>query len=604
MKHNYTFENFFVHDGNRVAFTAAKKIVDFPGEVFNPFYIYGVEGYGKTHLLAALSDALGKKSRVEFLTVQEFEGELVKHRTFNSPLIVDDIHEIKENHKKRLREIVEDALSHNVQLCFSSLVPPQQVGAFSQKLCSLMESGLVCELTAPDKAVRIEIIRSKADEAGIILADETLEELARIATGSVGTIENMIRRLVAYSSLGNLSIDANSIGLILKEFYPRKAMRAAFSVLEESRREDLWSLGDVESPHVQKEYERRVAVWEMKGFDVSALKKQSPEDSLDLRRVYHEYVKRAQRMIELQSVFAKVNREQAPVEALKIDSMIYDPANLEEVERLLKVFDKCVGGTRVYRKFNEFIIGFCNKFVWDTYHDKVLDNLGANNPFVIFGNEGTGKSHFLEAMCDDLISRGKKVLFEDLSCPVEADLTVAVKEYDIVVMDNFHAILEASESVINDIGELFDAFRKASKQIIIASLPISEDIPLPAALNGVLDKGVVAVMEKPSADVVNEYIKRHMESDATGVIEQGFPEFDSFYDIAYYLESVGDDTSAVVPLGLPGEEGLREPSTDEGGAAVTDREEEKAPASAGFEVVVGGNFMIPEVIGELIEEGF
>jgi len=410
--------------------------------------------------------------------------------------------------------------------------------------------------------------------------------------------------LVAYSSLGNLAIDANSIGLILKDFYPKKKICSTPSVLEEVGREDIWSLEDVESPQVRKEYERRIAVWEMKGFDVSTLKKRSSEDSLKLRHVYHDYVERVRRIIELQRAFAGVDREQAPVEALKIDSMIYDPANVEEIEKLLKAFDKCIERPKEYRKFNEFIIGFCNKIVWDTYHDRVLDSLGVNNPFVIFGDRGTGKSHFLEAVCDDLISRKNKVLFHDLASPVKTDLTGAAGSYDILVMDNFDAMLTVSESVINDIGELVDAFRKESKQVIIASVPMSDGTSLPAALDGVFDKGVVAVLEKPSADVINAYIKRHMSLNASSIIEQGVPEFDSFYDIAYYLRSVGDDASAIVPLGLPGEDQMARPEIGDEGTITVEQDEKGAPVALSIDLSSGENFIMPEVTGELVEEGF
>jgi chromosomal replication initiation ATPase DnaA len=604
MKQNYTFDDFIVHDGNKVAFTAAKKIVEFPGEVFNPFYIYGPEGFGKTHLLSALGDGLKEKSKVDLLTVHEFEQGLTRHRKFDSPLIVDDIHEISDSHKKRLREIVEHALRDNIQLCFSATMPPQDVSGFNQKLCSLMESGLICELSAPAKSVRIEMIRKKADEAGILLSDETVEELARIATGSVGTIESMIKRLVAYSSLGNLAIDANSIGLILKDFYPEKKMYLIPSVLEEVRREDIWSLEDVESPQVRKEYERRIAVWEMRGFDVSMLKEQFSEDSLKLRHVYHDYVEKVRRLIDLQRAFAGVDREQESGEALRIDSMIYNPANVEEIEKSLKAFDEGIESPKEYRKFNEFIIGFCNKIVWDTYHDKVLDSLGVNNPFVIFGENGTGKSHFLEAVCQDLISREKKILFYDLACPVKTDLSGAAARYDILAMDNFHAILTASESVINDIGELADAFTNDAKQVIIASVPIADETSLPAALEGLLDGALVATLEKPSADVTNEYIKRYMPLNAASIIEQGVPEFDSFYDIAYYIRSFDDDASAIVPLGLPGEEQMAWPEIGDEGAMAVERDEKGAPAVLSIDISTGENFMMPEVTSELVEEGF
>ena len=172
MTRDYTFENFHMCEGNKVAFLAAKKVVELPGEVFNPFYVYGAEGLGKTHLLRAINGDLSKRFTTLFLSVEAFEKSIEEHREFDSPLIVDDIHLIRDDYKEVLREIVERALTNNIQLCFSADAAPQAIRNFDPKLCSLIESGLICELQPLDGQARIEMIRMKADEAGIILSDE------------------------------------------------------------------------------------------------------------------------------------------------------------------------------------------------------------------------------------------------------------------------------------------------------------------------------------------------------------------------------------------------------------------------------------------------
>lgn len=604
MKPEPTFENFFVHDGNRVAHTAAKKVAAAPGAVFNPLFIHGPAGFGKTHLLAALSAALREKGPVDLLFASDFENALMDRRKFEAPLIIDDVHQIGEIHRKRLKSIVERALQENKQLCFSSEVPPRAVGAFGSKLCSLIESGMVCELTAPDNAVRAQMIRKKADEAGILLADETVEELARIATGSFGVIDGMIRRLVAYSSLGNLAIDANSIRLMLKDHYPGARHQVVASVLEQVGSDDIWSLAEVEDPQIAQEYERRTGVWELKGYDVTYLRAAASPDTLKLRQVYHDHVGRIRELIELQQLYARIDRDRAPERVVQIESMLYNPFKTAEIRRLLAAFDEAApagAAGAAYRRFNAFIIGFCNKLVWDAYHEHVVENPGRRNPVVIFGATGTGRSHFLEAACDDLMSRNKAVLFYDLARHGSVE-PAAAERHDVLILDNFDAVFNAAESVINDVGELIDGFRKKARPVIIASKPEAEDTPMPAFLKGIVDSGVIARLERPSADVVREYIQRKsgLEALAEG---QALPDFGSFYEIDYYLQSLSADGQAVIPLGFDGEETGAEPAAAgapelaEGGRA------SEVARDVRFEVRVD-DLSLPELTEELLEERY
>jgi len=90
MKRDMNFENFYVYEGNKVAFLAAQKVIEFPGELFNPLYVYGGTGLGKTHLLWALYTELSKKFEVLFFSAKEFEKYLDETKDFNTPIIVDD----------------------------------------------------------------------------------------------------------------------------------------------------------------------------------------------------------------------------------------------------------------------------------------------------------------------------------------------------------------------------------------------------------------------------------------------------------------------------------------------------------------------------------
>jgi chromosomal replication initiation ATPase DnaA len=607
MKTEQTFENFYIYEGNKVAYSAAKKIAEFPGVVFNPLYIYGGEGLGKTHLLSAINLELSKKQASVFLTAKQFEKRIKSRDAFDSPLVIDDIHTISDEYKKKLSEVLDQALRDNIQVCFSANVLPQSVSSFTPRLCNLIKGGLICELLPLDQAVRREVVRKKADDAGIILPDDIIEELSGLQVGSVGTIDSMIRRLVTYSSLGNLTIDKNSIRLILKELLPQSKVTPITSLLREANRDDIWGLEDVDAPFVKEEYEQRSSIWQKRGFDISFLQDASSKDTLELRRAYHDYVERIRKLLELHNDFDRVDRKKSPADAIKIEMRLLSPDSIGEIERLLKVFGDSERGNREWRRFNEFIMGFCNKLVWDAYHDQVLDNLGEYNPFVILGNSGTGKTHFLEAVCDDLLSRNISVVFFDLEATKDHEFPDSIGDHEVLVLDNFDAVFDASESIIDDIGKLVEQFREERKQVIIASVPPAKGVGLPAFLKGIFDEGRVVELEKPSADVVGQYIKRKMPADAEDTFDDifadGIPEFESFYDMDYFLRGIGGDEPAVVPLGLPGELHTAvetETSSDTDAAKIVRRTEPDATV----DICDDTNYLVPEVRDELLVEKF
>jgi hypothetical protein len=340
MARDYTFENFHMYEGNKVACLAAKKVIELPGEIFNPFYVYGAEGLGKTHLLRAINNDLSRRFTTLFLSVDAFEKIIEENRGLDSPLIVDDLHLMHDDYKERLQDIVERALTDNIQLCFSADAPPHAIRNFSPKLCSLIESGLICELQPPDGQARIEVIRMKADEAGIILSDEVTSELAHVATGSVTMLENMISRLVTYSSMGNLPIDTDSIRLILKESYPKKKGLYVSSILKEINKKEFWMLSDIGGHDLRDEYELRMHLFEMKGFDVASLRERSGGDDDELKHAYEDFTERVRRLLKLQSLFINIDREKNPVEAMKIESMLFDPARVEDIEKMVRSFSE------------------------------------------------------------------------------------------------------------------------------------------------------------------------------------------------------------------------------------------------------------------------
>jgi chromosomal replication initiation ATPase DnaA len=605
MIRSYTFDNFYTYKGNEVAFLAAKKIVELPGEVFNPFYVYGDDGLGKTHLLNAINHVLRKRYATLLLSVREFERRIETNASFDSPVIVDDIHLIHDDYLDKMQEIMERAVASDIQICLSSVAAPRAAEKFSAKFCSLMESGLVCNVCPPEKAARLEIIMKKAEEAGTILTDDVAAAFADAPAGSIKTIEDMIDRLVAYASLGDLPSDIDRVQLIIKEFFPKERSCVSRAVLADTTREDLGELVSKDRAGLQEEYERKTHIWETKGFNVALLKKSAASDEPSLRDAYDDYMKRIHRLFHFQRAFQNIDREKHPVEAMQIESMLFDPDKLSEIEKIIASLDQIPKPSKSYRKFSDFIVGSCNREARCVYQDKVVSDLGKHNPLIIIGAAGTGKTHFLEAVCDDLLSRGKAVLFHDLAFSEKLGPDADREKYDCLVLDNFQAILD-DHGYLRDVLAVIDSFMQADKQVFIGSIPPPEQSPFPADAQEIFDRGLSVELGRPSVDVAGGYIRARMPEQTDDMIEQGIPEFASFYEIEYYLDSYAKDENVIVPLGLPGEhvaqpEAAAPPISD---LSISEDAAGELSKKGRADSTPDLNYMIPDAQDELIDERF
>jgi chromosomal replication initiator protein len=215
----YTFEQFVICDGNRLAHGAALAVAEQPGQAYNPLFLHGPPGLGKTHLLHAIGNYVqeyGAGMRVRYATVDTFTGDFVKAiRTGNTRafrerfrdadvLLVDDVQFLAEKLK------TEEEFFHTFnalyeagsQLVITSDRAPRDIQALEQRLQERFECGLVASVEAPDLEARLAILQKRArlDAVGGV-PEETLAEIARRVTSSVRALEGALIRVVAYASL-------------------------------------------------------------------------------------------------------------------------------------------------------------------------------------------------------------------------------------------------------------------------------------------------------------------------------------------------------------------------------------------------------------------
>lgn len=203
----YRFENFVVGSNNELAFAAAQGVVNNLGEKFNPLFIYGGVGLGKTHLLQAIGNEIIKKygltKKIRYATTEQFTNDLInslKNQNIDEfrqkfrdvdVLILDDVHFLsgKNKSQEELFHTFNELYNLKKQIVFSSDRPPRIIPDIEERLQSRFEGGLVVDITPPDYETRLAILKIKNQERGYFLQENILEILAQKITKNIRELE-------------------------------------------------------------------------------------------------------------------------------------------------------------------------------------------------------------------------------------------------------------------------------------------------------------------------------------------------------------------------------------------------------------------------------
>jgi len=241
----YTFEQFVIGDTNRFAHAAALAVAELPGQAYNPLFVVGPPGVGKTHLLHSIGDYVrtyGGGLSVRYTTVERFTNEFVaalrakdidafkRRYRRNDVLLVDDIQFLQAKLKttEELFHTFNALHETGSQLVLASDRPPRDMEALEERLRQRFESGLVVDIRRPDRATRLTVLRMRVQHDGIALADDdVLALIADRVTDSVRDLESALVRVVAYASLTGAPVDVALADEVLTQLYGRATRRAA-----------------------------------------------------------------------------------------------------------------------------------------------------------------------------------------------------------------------------------------------------------------------------------------------------------------------------------------------------------------------------------------
>jgi len=212
----YSFSSFVVGSCNRLAFAAATSVADNPGQGYNPLFVYGGAGLGKTHLLQAIGhSAAANNLTVIYASAERFTNEFIhairqrKTDEFNNRyrgvdiLLIDDIHFIsgKEQTEESFFHTFNELHNANHQIVITSDCPPTSMPLLENRLLSRFEWGLIVDIQPPDWETRLAILQAKAEQAGVIIPAEVLEFIAGQKQDNVRQLEGSLNRVIAFSTL-------------------------------------------------------------------------------------------------------------------------------------------------------------------------------------------------------------------------------------------------------------------------------------------------------------------------------------------------------------------------------------------------------------------
>jgi chromosomal replication initiator protein len=335
LNERYTFDSFIVGSGNELAYAACQAIAQNPGTKYNPLFVYGGVGLGKTHLIQAVGGAIAarnKNAKVVYATSEQFVQEFldaIRYKKINDfaghyrsadVLIVDDMQFIagKEKTQEEFFHTFNVLHQANKQIIISSDKPPKSIPTLEERLRSRFEWGMIVDIGSPDFETRCAILQNKASQHEVVLPQDLVEFLSNLAQTNVRELEGLLNQLLAFCEMRSLSPDLTVATGLFGTHRSRPRHLSAKQIVEKTAKHFQLSVDEILSPKRDKDIvvPRQIAMYLLR----SELHLSFPKIARELGRKDHTTA--------IHSV-EKIERE------LHFDNLLKD--NVKEIKEKLSV---------------------------------------------------------------------------------------------------------------------------------------------------------------------------------------------------------------------------------------------------------------------------
>jgi len=544
---NYRFANFVVGSSNRLAASAAFAVAEAPGSAYNPLFIYGESGVGKTHLVAAIvhQACLAQPDlRVEFSSGEEVAERL--HLAIGSGqqehftqryqqvdlLVVDDVQFLagqRETQSELLR-LFNLMQGDGRQLVMTSDRPPAEIPDVDQRLVSRLSGGLIVDVGAPDYEMRLAILRNACSTRSLDFYDGVLEEVARLAFGNVRELKGALNKLTAYQQLEGQGIGPNDVRAVLGERVTPVRVAATASGRQVAGGSE--AAGEYEGflADVFREVETRVEKWRVVLGEACTFWRGEGYVTSVLERAMAHPVQP-----DVNGLLATFTAAVEHLRALEFKAVAVDPSlrghgafrNPETVAEAQALLDRAIAisvplpAPLVTFSRETFEVGNANQLALTAF-DTVVEQPGARyNPLLVQGASGVGKTHLVHALGNALRETWPEKTIACLSAAAFRDELVAAMQggsverwraryraADVLILDDVQSLADG-ERTQEELFHLFNQLYERGGQIVLTCDRAPREVHgLADRLRSRFEGGLVVTLQTPDRGLRAEIVER------------------------------------------------------------------------------------------------